>query len=524
MRIKRNEVLKKSNGIIFIFILAILTAAFLWHQYDIISSRDYKQLDPVALANKFLIVAIISTVCVFLSYIWIIKKQTAISKIYLLSIIVLGIAYMMIFLPHTVPDEPYHYFKAYELSNYFTFNFGQADSDFLMMRQSDIDWYQTTASTSQSAEHFYKIQQSFSFFSTDNIMVNFKDRTAGGSTNAPFGYIFSALGIAVARIFNFSPIITYYFGRFFNLLSYAFMTWWAVKRMPYGKIAAFAISVLPMSLHLTASYSYDSQIVAFVMLFVAQILYMTEKDDKISYKDIILCTIFGMLVAPSKLVYLPLVLLVFIIPKEKFSLSSKKVFWIKAAMLSAIILFMLLIQLKTFVNSVSDSSISWSEEDAYSIPWLLGNPIDAVKIYVDTFLVKGDFYLKSMVGYSLGWFQVAVPFYCYFPFFIFLVYSFIARDGESLKIGFESKFWATLLVFGSILLILTSMLLSWTPMSYTAIEGVQGRYFIPLLIVLCLIVRNKFITVRPEADKYFMFIVLYWSLITGIEYFVGSFV
>lgn len=43
-------------------------------------------------------------------------------------------------------------------------------------------------------------------------------------------------------------------------------------------------------------------------------------------------------------------------------------------------------------------------------------------------------------------------------------------------------------------LILAGMLLTWTPRGYVSIEGVQGRYFIPLMPALLLVLRNPRLT------------------------------
>ena len=524
MLLKHKITVDKCKEIIVLLIMAVFMMSFIWYQYDVIASRSYGNLDPVALARRFLVIAIVATVGVFISYIWIVKKRASINRVYAFIVIALGLAYMVIFLPYTVPDEPHHYFEAFGLSNYFTFNFEQANAEFVMLRQSDIEWYQSTYSNTQSAEHFYQIQKSIELFSDNNTLVEFELHKMVGSSNAPFGYVFSAIGIAVARVFNLSPIITFYFGRVFNLVSYTIMGLLAIRKIPYGKMAILVISALPMSLHLIASYSYDAQIVAFVMLFVAQVLYMKEKKDNITLKDIILCTILGMLVAPSKLVYLPVVLLVFIIPKEKFGALSSKAFLIKAGIFTVSLVFLLLLQLKSFVSTASNPAISWSEEDARSLSWIIAHPIDTVKVFVDTLFYRGEFYLNSLVGYSLGWFQVVVPTYCYVPFFGFLAYSFMTRENEVSRVSFGDKIWSIILIIASFVLTLTSMLLAWTPKSYPTVEGVQGRYFIPLLVLLIPILRNKFITVKSSADKYMTFILIYWNLFVGIQFFVKSFV
>ena len=523
MKIKINEFIEKSKKGIVLSIMALFMLMFIFYQFFVIKGRQYTNFNTNNVSLYFLSFALFAMLCVFVSYFYIVKKQIDISNICTIGLIAIGVVYTIMFLPGAVPDERVHFYSSYELSNYFSFNFEQAGTSNLIMRESDVGFVTSTLKHLLNEDYYAEIKNGFSWFSAQNALVEYGGHNTMGGSNAPLGYIFSALGIAIARMFKFSPTLLYFFGRFFNVVSYALMVRWAIKRIPYGKMAIFAISFLPMNLHLMASYSYDAQIVAFVMLFVAQVLYMREKEDNISIKDIIVCSVFAILVGTSKLVYIPLVLLVFIIPKEKFGFSFKKTLLTKVMIFAIAVIFMIITQLGNLLETVTDVEVSWSGEDARSVSWILQNPLHAIKVYVDTIFVRGDFYLDSLVGYSLGFFQITVPGYCYIPFFGFLIYSFMSRSGEKSQICFGNKLWMTLLVIASIMLTLTSMMIAWTPLSYSTIEGVQGRYFIPLLIVVYLILRNKFIAVSPKTDKYAIFVLLYWNLFVGIQYFVTAF-
>ena len=278
-----------------------------------------------------------------------------------------------------------------------------------------------------------------------------------------------------------------------------------------------------MLLHLIASYSYDSIIVSFAILFISQVLYMREKEGVITVKDIVLCAIFGVLLAPSKMVYIPILLIIYIIPNEKFGLSYKKAYIIKTTIFLVAIAIMLLIQSRTIANSVGDPELSWSEEEARSVSWVIKHPIQTLKVYINTLFSKGEYYVEGMAGASLGWLQINVPGYVYEPFYLFLVYSFMMRKDEEKDLCFYNKLWIFLIIIAGVFLVLTSILLAWTPMSSMVIEGVQGRYFIPFLLLLMLVLRNKHIIVSKRIDKYFIFLLIYSNLFAGIEYFVTSF-
>lgn len=485
-----------------------------------IKERTIQDIDTTVAAYAFLVVGIVALVVLFFVGIYIIKKNIDICKFYLFSMIILSCVYMVIFLPFTVPDEPAHYFSAYRFSNFFLLDFDQFNKESLNIRQSDAEFYTNIATTALSGKYYDTIKDNFHLFSNNNTIVEY---SVNFVANAPFGYIASGLGIAVARLFRLSPVITFYFGRIFNMAAYIALTYVAIKRIPFGKTAVFAISVLPMTLHLVASYSYDSLAISMSLMYVSQVLYICEKEGTAKLSDIIFCGIYGVILAPTKLVYAPILLLIFIIPKEKLGFSAKKSFLVKSAVVILGAIVLLLVQGASMVRTASNVEAGWSGTPYYSISWILNNPVSAIKIFLNSFFEKGDFYISTMIGGSLGWFQITVPLYCYLPFILILSYSYMRRDDEIAVFNFNKKLISLFAAVSSVFLIFFSMFIAWTPIGYGSIEGVQGRYFLPILPLLYVIVRNKIVTVKHDYDKYFIFFALYFSMLIAIMYFMVAF-
>ena len=63
-------------------------------------------------------------------------------------------------------------------------------------------------------------------------------------------------------------------------------------------------------------------------------------------------------------------------------------------------------------------------------------------------------------------------------------------------------------------LILTGMLLTWTPRDHISIEGVQGRYFIPFMPAFLLVLRNGRLTWNRSAERGLMYAGLVGQLLT----------
>ena len=83
------------------------------------------------------------------------------------------------------------------------------------------------------------------------------------TANPPYIKLPSALGIVLATLLNLGSFPLFYLGRFFNLLMFAALAYFAVRITPVGKNAMMVAGLLPMTLHLASSYSYDAGIMGF---------------------------------------------------------------------------------------------------------------------------------------------------------------------------------------------------------------------------------------------------------------------
>ena len=118
-----------------------------------------------------------------------------------------------------------------------------------------------------------------------------------------------------------------------------------------------------------------------------------------------------------------------------------------------------------------------------------------------------DHYFFTMIGSMLGWLDISIPhIYCTFIFILFLVAVNIHDEGDEISpIKLASKMWTCILCISSILLTMLAMLLDWTPSSFDYILGVQGRYFIPLLIPAIILFKNHHISVERSGRKHILF-------------------
>lgn len=438
-------------------------------------------------------------------------------KVFTLFMIVAGVLFTAVFLPFTIPDEPNHYLSAYRISNYLTLNFDQFGEERLLIRKADYELIASLRSTQLSPEYYSGIAKGFNMFVSGSGASFIPSEFV---SIAPFGYIASAFGITLGRMLHFGAVPTFYLGRMANLAVYILAVRFAIKRAPYGKTAFFVIASLPMAIQLAASYSYDSSIIALALLFVSQVLYMREKPEKASVWDILLCSLWAVLLAPSKLVYFPLLFFVFLIPSEKLPVRKNTAVLIKSGIVALGAALLLLMQHGELFSAFGSGKCTWTSGQLYSLADVFAHPLNSLRVLFQTIAGKTDFYLASMTGSYMGWHQLVLPVFVWVPMLALLTASLLPSEGEPRgSLTGKNRASALLIWIISAAAVMAAMLLTWTPIGSSVIEGVQGRYFIPLLPLLFIALRGSRFSLPANSGKYILYACVYCGLLMPFVYF-----
>ena len=85
----------------------------------------------------------------------------------------------------------------------------------------------------------------------------------------PVMYVPGALGLLAGETFGLTPLHTFYLGRIFMLLAYLLLSAAAIRLARFGNILLFAVLTLPTAINLASSYSQDGLITACCALAAA---------------------------------------------------------------------------------------------------------------------------------------------------------------------------------------------------------------------------------------------------------------
>ena len=432
--------------------------------------------------------------------------------VFTLVTLVLSFAYMLVFLPFISPDEMVHYSSAYRFSNLFMGKIGLLGDKRLLMRMEDYTFL-CSGGKKLDLQYYLRTLGGIQLFAEKSGYIIIDSAIP---TNAPFCYCFSALGIALGRLLNLSGSVTFYLGRMGNLLFFVLSMRYVMKKIPYGQAALFSISVFPMMLQLESSYSYDIVTYCYVAFFFMQVMYIAYSDCSISPKEVALCAFFAALMAPSKVVFLPLLFIVFVIPKNRFGKDCEnsmkiKGFIIFSGIMSLIAVYMVIgaFGINSSVgqmveNNKSVHMLAWAHEEGITVSWIMGHIFETVLIYIRTLVERSNTYFFELFGSHLGWLDVNVPYInLAICFAVFLLSVNIRGDRmEGHQPGIIEKMWIILMCIASAAATMLVLMLDWTPLSYNIIHGIQGRYFLPLMISMIFVLKNKNIQISKIISKY----------------------
>ena len=415
--------------------------------------------------------------CMFLA-----SKKHTVQDMYIPVCLFLGILYMLVIPVYSVPDEYAHIDTAYSLSNRMLGIEKPEDlNGYDYRRECDIE-------TEQYLEYFTSLDDYRRY--SDHLFTAPEEeslslcvmRSSAANVNQLF-FLPAAVGITIGRLLHLSTLPLYILGRFCNLLAYAVLTYLGIRKLPAMKEAYFIYATLPISLQQAASFSYDCLMNALALLFSAYCLYIAWKKTPVTRTDsaILLFTLLQMGSVKGG-VYLPICLLMFLIPLERGWKWKKSIGLIAATGFCICVGFMQdnISRLLTSFLSGSKTRISpFAGKEMFTFGYLLHHPMQMIMMYTDTVFSEGSRMVYEFFGGKMGSiFDIQLPWMYVIVFLAILVLA-INHDKSTAAPTMISRVLCAAVSVLVLLLVGFAMLLADTPKTSSFILGLQGRYFLP---------------------------------------------
>jgi uncharacterized membrane protein len=416
--------------------------------------------------------------------------------IYIVAALCLGTTYMVSITPFSVPDEPHHYQASYMISGHILF-----DKDPFMVDSRHFIYCATYGHQNVPDDYLRLMDEGIYILRGEAELMSLYEPN---NTHYPIYYFPQALGISIARIIGLSFFGLFYMGRFFNLAFYLLCVTFSLKRLKAFRLPIFLIGLMPMTMHQAASFSYDNFINAISILFIAYAISCIYERESFQWRDYFVLMVTSVLLAPTKMVYLPIALLVFIVA-WRWKDTVKKKAWILAASIfaasaiAAAAAFMIIFY--AGMSDLAGDQLNWEGRPNYTMSFVFANPIETLKIFIRTLQHFYESYFYGLFGQYLSGLTMDLPRW-YMNIIILLIFAGLlyGKKDEWQPSKLERLIYFT--ICGMVVFLsLMAMFLTWTSQGLPVVYGVAGRYFIPILPLALLMLRFKKILIPYKAFR-----------------------
>lgn len=458
----------------------------------------------IFLKKYFFFMFVAAELFAVLFYWMVFVKKCKVETTVLVSLLFLGLIYNFLLLPYMAPDERTHIDMTYRYSNDLL-GIPYTGNEVTLAKRVDDTKIELVENPALS-NYYIVFNELLQGVQDDSLVIT--NTTA--NTYAPiFVYLPAVLGMTLARLLGFGSIAMLMLARWCNLAFFAVCVWWCMKKLPFGKMALAVIALFPMTIQQCNSFSYDAVITSILFLFSTYIICMTYEDKPIKISDAAIVSVLsGLLVYGKSGVYLPVCLAALLIPTKKFGCLWKKL--AAAGSLMGIAMLSYINRNSGTVTQVMATTAETSAVGAtagnavsmgYTVGFFLQNPWKLIQMLCNTVADKSEFYLESIVGQKMGWVEIEISRVIFVGFLVLFMISMLKVRGEKQYVTSGQKWWISIVCLLSAGMILMGMLLTWTPFGHVSIEGVQGRYFTPLLLLLSLAGRNNIVLLNDNKDR-----------------------
>ncbi len=469
---------------------------------------DYKN------ENRFILVASMIAILLWLAIstiLYILRQRLKIHHLFIMLYCLMGLMYLILVPMSGVADEPHHFFRIYEISegNFVSSlnELGEA-GDFL---PANIEEGMTQRSTTYAEE-----REAFSIErSTERAFFEFENTTL----YSPISYLPQVIGVVVGKMFTKRLFLIAYFGRCFAFATIGWLLYMSVKYIPVGKEVLMATALLPINLQECMSLAADGLAFAVVTAMISYVLYLRYTyRNQIGVKQLSILIALAVMVASCKIVYLPVCLIVFLVPKEKFG-SKASFVWksMLVCIVAGIVSLMWLIICRKFLpggDVVNSGTQTWL---------IMQNPFNYLAVIARTYAKYAVVQFQQLFSGAMGYMDIP----CGNDVVLLTAGTYIYILAQS-KITICDEKWNLLRIMMGfislcvIMLTLTSLYLQWTPVGTAWIAGTQGRYYIPILLPMVMALKKP-TTQENEKLVYewpMMIIVNVMALATMVTWYI----
>ena len=434
------------------------------------------------------------------------KDNQCVYKRFVYLSLFFGILFILLIPPFQSPDEDSHFKKAYVIAEGNVFPDLKDGQTGYYLPTEMIQYISEVLQANSNLDYKFTYQD---VIRAEKGITDYSNRTfehfSTVSAN-PIAHIIPATGIIlgkmIGKIVGITPsfICLLYFARFANLVGYTILIAISIYLSPVLKKTMCLFALIPMALMMGSMVSYDMLLIAASFLYVSLCLrLMYNSDSKWNWKYTLAFGVIAFLFFTIKIIYLPLFVWLFLIliqDKDKREIIKHIIFML-LLFIALYIITSLIPGKMTTVIAAGTNGTSMLSPSQQQLKYVIENPIAYMKVFLHTLNIGKNFYISSTISLFglLDTYMFTVFVYVYA---ILLILIGIAEVSvEKITVKWYYKVSIILSVFAAFFGAFLAMYIVWTPLvsgvGAGTIEGVQGRYFLPVLFPIILLFANHWI-------------------------------
>lgn len=292
-------------------------------------------------------------------------------------------------------------------------------------------------------------------------------------------YLPQAAGVLIGRGIRASTLGCLYLARALNLLIGSVLIALALRALPGHRWFLMMVALAPMATFLRSTVSADVVTMGLCFWFVAKIA-ASCFDSKMQVRAgrWVGISALSVLVCLTKLPYAPLAGLPWLIPRERFVggilVWPARLFQVAAALIATAV------SIWIAVHFGSPLREEVPLDPGKQVRLILLHPFRFAAIAVGDYMIHGPRYLAQTVG-QLGWLDINLPKTLIVGYLAAAIYVFWADGNAGVDARTREVLGFAVAVIAVLGLVSASQYVSWTAHGAGVVEGIQGRYFLPLI-------------------------------------------
>lgn len=409
-------------------------------------------------------------------------KNAQVSKMeltLLLTLLIFGLAMIVLIPPGAGYDEEDHLVRVWELSAA-SFLPGQLPPQAMKYPTLFRDLaYRQQANSGIIDSDFWRRYARTPLYENGFVRRELKTK----SVYSPALLLPQAIVMRLGRSANLPALPILYACRLASLLSYLVLVWLALRWIPFGKWILVVLAVSPMALFQAATITPDAISNGLGFLFIAGCLKLARSKE-IGWRDYGSLVLLIFLLFLAKVNLTALVLLPFLlIPLARF--TQKRIY----LLLLATTVFLFLIEVagwNIIATRHSNALLANNANAGAQLRYILAHPFVFPTILLKDPFINGWAYLQGWIN-GYGYFYWTPP-QIVSVFFLLSLGAVLWIDSTREQLSRKDRVIFLLVFLAGYLATAVPLYLTFTTVGLNELLGVQGRYFIPLALLPVLVV------------------------------------